>query len=127
MSSAERQNSTEEVDYRALVEIFKKNGHFDSLRKDALQQFKEKQSDDLLQKLHEVTEQELTNDESLQHKNSFKAVPLIVGAIDRSRFYSQTKEEIKNTIMTDAQLRSRIAEMLEEIYKESLPSTKEEP
>ncbi|EPX70686.1 Set1C complex subunit Shg1 [Schizosaccharomyces octosporus yFS286] len=111
-------NKTVNVD--ELVTRFKREGHFDRLRKFVLETFKEKESEGFAEQIRTIAEMELDKDPSLKLKDHFRTAPLIAGAVDRTSLYENTMENIKNNILSKEELKLNVQEVMKELcYRET--------
>ncbi|WBW73630.1 Set1C complex subunit Shg1 [Schizosaccharomyces osmophilus] len=108
------------VNVEDLVTRFKREGHFDRLRKLVLETFKEKESEGFAEQLRTIAETELEKDPSLKMKDHFRTAPLIAGAVDRTSLYENTMENIKNNILSQEELKVNVREAIKQLcYKET--------
>ncbi|CAD99132.2 Set1 complex component shg1 [Schizosaccharomyces pombe] len=109
-----------------LVSKFKKEGHFDRLRKQILETVNEKESGPLLDRLKKIIDEEMVKDRTLKSKDQFRAAPLIAGAVDRSSLYEDSMEHIRSNVLSDQDLREVIYNSLEQIGIEQIEHEDEE-
>ncbi|EPY51848.1 Set1C complex subunit Shg1 [Schizosaccharomyces cryophilus OY26] len=108
-------DSNKTVNVDDLVTRFKREGHFDRLRKLVLETFKEKESEGFAEQLRTIAELELEKDPSLKTKDHFRTAPLIAGAVDRTSLYENTLENIKNNILSQDKLRVNVLETIKQL------------
>ncbi|KAG4303810.1 hypothetical protein PORY_002790 [Pneumocystis oryctolagi] len=106
-----------------LVDKFKLNGKFDSLRKEILTIYKNSDAGlQLKSKLEEIINNEINNNHNLFIHDRGKAAVVISNIIDKSDIYNHARELMNNTIFMNKEFRERINIIIQEI-KDDLEKT----
>ncbi|ODQ55087.1 hypothetical protein SAICODRAFT_5695 [Saitoella complicata NRRL Y-17804] len=109
-----------------LVTAFKRQGHFDALRKELLANFRE--GDDgnaFLARIKDIVEAEITRDESILAKDRTKATNLLGTAVERTEAYPDLKKKTEDRVMGSKELRERVEGLMRAVLKEQEEARKQ--
>jgi len=113
--------SSDEARVDALVEMYKKSGHFDQLRRDLMREFYDSEGVSLVERLKALVDQEVENDPSLLTREKGKATALLTGAMERSKISEDALKLIKSSILESPEFRERVQKSVGALYEGKQP------
>ncbi|OLL25986.1 Set1 complex component shg1 [Neolecta irregularis DAH-3] len=114
--------SSDEARVDALVEMYKKSGQFDQLRRDLMREFYDTEGVTLVERLKVLVDQEVENDPSLLTREKGKATALLTGAMERSKISEDALKLIKSSILESPQFCERVQKNIGAMYEEKQSS-----